>query len=96
MVSPLTTHPDRMQCYNPEPGSEDVMSIAVFRDGQVYFRSTRVADKDLVDLITAVVEEAAEKKIYLAADGRARNSDVELVLDQVRVAGITRVAILTY
>jgi biopolymer transport protein TolR len=80
-----------------QPGArrEDVMRIAVFRDGQIYFRNTRVAASDLADLITGAVKDGAEKKVYIAADARVRNRDVEVVLDQMRTAGITRVAILT-
>jgi biopolymer transport protein ExbD len=80
-----------------QPGArrENVMRIAVFRDGQIYFQNTRVAGNDLADLITGAVRDGAERKIYLAADTRVRNRDVEVVLDQIRIAGIRKVAILT-
>jgi biopolymer transport protein TolR len=80
-----------------QPGArrEDAIRISVFRDGQIYFRNTRAIANDLADLITGAVKDGAEKKVYIAADARVRNRDVEVVLDQVRTAGITRVAILT-
>ena len=71
------------------------LRISVLSDGRIAFRNTLVAVDDLAELITAAAEEGAEKKIYLAADPRARNRDVELVLDQVGITRISRVAILT-
>jgi biopolymer transport protein ExbD len=79
----------------PRARREDVIRISGYRDGQIYFRNTRVTGNDLADLITAAVEKGGEKKIYLAADTRVRNRDFELALDQFRIAGITSVAILT-
>jgi biopolymer transport protein ExbD len=74
---------------------EDVMRIAVARDGSVYFRQTRIGREDLPKLIRTALQEGAEKKVYLAGDRRAKNESVKLVLDQIRLAGITSVVILT-
>ena len=81
--------------WEPRALREDVMRVVVTRDGNVYFRQTRVRLEDLSNLIRTALQEDAEKKVYLAADQRAKNRDVEVVLDQIRLAGITRVVILT-
>jgi len=80
-----------------QPGArrEDAIRISVFRDGQIYFRNTHAAANDLADLITGAARDGAEGRIYLAVDTRVKNRDVEVVLDQIRTAGITKVAILT-
>jgi hypothetical protein len=39
-----------------------------------------VVANDLADLITAAVKQGSEKKIYLSADLRARNRDVQAFL----------------
>jgi biopolymer transport protein TolR len=79
----------------PEARREDAIRISVFRDGQIYFRNTQAAANDLTDLITGAVSDGTEGRIYLAVDTRVKNRDVEVVLDQIRTAGITKVAILT-
>jgi biopolymer transport protein ExbD len=74
---------------------EEVMRITVTRDGKFYFHNTATALADLVPLITAASQQGAERTIYLAADLRARNIDVEAAIDQIQKAGITKVTILT-
>ena len=80
-----------------QPGAEldDAIRISVLPHGRIIFRNTMVVANDLADLITAAVKQGSEKKIYLSADLTARNRDVQVVLDQIRTAGITRVAIMT-
>lgn len=81
--------------WHPAALREAVMRLAVTRDGKFYFRNTAVALADLVPIITAATDRGAERTIYLAADQRARNIDVEAAIDQIQKAGITRVTILT-
>jgi biopolymer transport protein ExbD len=80
--------------YAPEPAArrEDAMYVAVGRDGTVHFRGMRVAPDDLPGLIRAALQAGSEKKIYIYADARGRNAEVEMVIDQIRLAGIERVA----
>jgi hypothetical protein len=94
MVSPLTTQPDHMQCYNLGPGVRMCCASLCFEMD----KSTFEIPASLVTIwliLTGAVRDGAERKIYLAADTRVRNRDVEVVLDQIRIAGISKVAILT-
>ena len=79
-----------------QPGAqrEDAIHIAVTRDGRFFFGGQRVAWGQLHNLIQAATREGSEPKIYLSADRRAKNKDVEIAVDQIRLAGITNVAIL--
>jgi biopolymer transport protein TolR len=79
-----------------QPGAirEDAIRIFVARDGHCYFRSTTAAPEGLPDLIRAAMRDGSERKVYLSADTRARNGSVEIVVDQIRLAGITNIAIL--
>jgi biopolymer transport protein ExbD len=45
-------------------------------------------------MIRTAVRDGSERKVYLFADSRAKNGDVNIVLDQIRFAGITNVVIL--
>jgi biopolymer transport protein TolR len=79
------------------PGAlrEDAMQITILRDGQVYFGNDRVWSDDLAQKIqNRLKDRDVERKVYVKADMRARWGTVKVVLDQVRSAGIIRVAFL--
>jgi biopolymer transport protein ExbD len=102
MPSPYPSHgfvdrrpPGRRAVLQPGPELDDAIRISVLPHGRIIFRNTMVVANDLAALITAAVKQGSEKKIYLSADLRARNRDVQVILDQIRTAGMTRVAIMT-
>jgi biopolymer transport protein ExbD len=82
---------------NPMPGAirEDALQILVTRDGSIYFGNSRVTAEILPEEIRKRVQNGAERKIYLAVDARAKYSEVEEVLDQIRLTGIQDVSLLT-
>jgi biopolymer transport protein ExbD len=79
-----------------QPGAvrEDAIRIAVARDGRCFFRSTTAEPEDLPDLIRAAIRDGSERRVYLLADSRATNRSVEIVVDQIRLAGIANIVIL--
>lgn len=80
----------------PKARAEDAMKVYLTRDGRVYFRTQQVQSKSLPILIRNAVAEGAEKKVYLAADARARYSDAAAVVEQIGNAGIHEICILAY
>jgi biopolymer transport protein ExbD len=80
-----------------QPGAkrEDAIEIYVTRDGAVYFRHDGIRLEDLAAAIQTAVREGAESKVYIRADARAKNGDVEAVVDEIRRAGITQIAFIT-
>ena len=90
--APKVLHPVSM----PGGNREDAMTITIFRDGQVYFRSDRVSDlSELPTKIKAYLKNPdVEHKIYIKADASARWGTVKLVLQAVHDAGIIRIAFL--
>jgi biopolymer transport protein ExbD len=80
--------------YAPEPAArrEGAMYIGVSRAGDIYFRRMKVVPDKLPDLIRAALQAGAEKKIYIYADARGRYAASKMVIDQIRLAGIERVA----
>jgi biopolymer transport protein TolR len=81
----------------PMPGAlrEDVMKVAILRDGKVYFGSEQIRFGDLSAKIQdRLKDREVEHKVYIIADMRARWGIVKVVLEQVRSAGIIRVAFL--
>lgn len=79
------------------PGAlkEDALQVAVTRDGTIYLNESRVRMGNLAPLLRQGVREGSERKVYLRADARARYADVKVVLDQIRLAGIENVALIT-
>jgi biopolymer transport protein ExbD len=80
-----------------EPGAlrEDAITVTVQRDGKVLFRDIESSSEELPTLIRGAMKQGAERKVFLSADSRARNEDVEAVVQQVRIAGINSIAIVT-
>jgi biopolymer transport protein ExbD len=79
----------------PHAIREDSIRISIMRDGQVYLHTTRILTKDLGGAIRDAVKDGAEKKAYLAVDGRAMYRDVDVVVDQIHLAGISEICFIT-
>jgi biopolymer transport protein TolR len=97
--TPRSVSVDRPHVYHSAsmPGAlkEDAIQISVTRDGHVYIRNHRIMLQYLAEEIHQGVRNGAEKRIYLNADTRAKYGDTIAVLDQIRLAGIEKVSILT-
>src|ERR1700690_4023206 len=80
----------KAQYIQMEPGAlrEDAITVTVERDGKVLFRNVQSSSEELPTLIRGAMKQGAERKVFLSADSRARNEDVEAVVQQVRIAGI--------
>ena len=86
----------KAQSATSQPGAirEDAIRVTVKRDGHCFFGSVEVEPRELPNLIQAAMRAGSEGKVYLLADSRARNGDVEIVVDQIRISGITNIVIL--
>ena len=74
---------------------EDAIKVWVTRDGTVYLGFQQIRLPDLPAKIQGRLKDReVERKVYVVADMRARWEGVEAVLDEVRSAGIVRVAFL--
>jgi len=78
----------------PKALREDAITVAVARDGRLYFGRTRVEADELPALIRRAYLQGAERKVYLKADARAKYADVELAIDSIRQSGVQDVALL--
>ncbi len=78
----------------PRALREDAIRITVAIDGRVYFGQTEIRPEDLHEMIRTAIGKGAEKTVYLAADSRTKNADVEAVLDEIRLSGVSNVVIL--
>jgi biopolymer transport protein TolR len=81
---PKVWHPIEMRSAN----REDALTIAVFRDGQVFLCNDRATVSELSDKIRERLSHGAERKVYIRADARARYGTVRAVLDAVHSSGV--------
>ena len=79
-----------------QPGAnrDDVLRVLVSRDGNTYFRSSKIAVSKLHNRLREELQNGSEAKVYLYIDARARNGDVEPAVDEIQLAGITKIAII--
>jgi biopolymer transport protein TolR len=87
---PKVDHPVKMLAAN----REDAMVIAVMRDGQIFFGNERVSVEDLPNKIRERLSHDAERKVYINADARVPYGTLSPVLDEIRSAGVLRIAFL--
>jgi len=73
---------------------KDALTVAITRDGTVFFASDKVRPDELAAKIREQLKLGAEKKVYINAEARTRYGTVVQVLDSVRDAGIQNVAFL--
>lgn len=73
---------------------EDVLIIAIARDGKVFFGGQAVSFEEVPLLLRGRLRSHAPPTVYIKADARARYHTVSSVLDSVRDAGLTDVAFL--
>ena len=86
----------RTNSATPQPSArrEDAIKVGIGRDGSVFFRNSQIDVKELANRMRESAQSAAERKVYLAVDGRTKCRDAEAVLDQIRTSGITQICFL--
>ena len=62
----------------------------------MYLRNTQVSVEFLPMLIREAAQEGAERKIYLAADARAKDGDAAANVNEISKTGIREICILAY
>lgn len=89
---PVVTNP------KPQPGAlkEDALEIALIRDGNVFFQKHKVSVDELSELLRQGVKDGSDPKVYFQADGRAKYREVEVVVDQIQIAGIKDVVFMAF
>jgi biopolymer transport protein ExbD len=80
-----------------QPGAqrEDEMRVSVTKDGSIYFNGGRVLPEALPETIRDWVRGGAERRVYVAADARAKYGDVTRAVEAIRLAGIQDITFLT-
>jgi biopolymer transport protein ExbD/biopolymer transport protein TolR len=78
-----------------EADKEDSILVAVARDGKFYLNQDRVNIDDLAGKVTEMVQNRVDKTIFVKGDARAKYADVVQVVENLRVAGVDKIGLLT-
>jgi biopolymer transport protein TolR len=79
----------------PNAEREDAVIVGIMRDGRLYVMNVVVSPLDLPHVLREVMARSNDKTIYVKADARAKHGDVEVALDAIRSANVTKIAFLT-
>ena len=88
-----TRNPIKMQ----EADKEDAVLVAITRDGKVYLSpgNTLVDPNSLGSKVKDLNQNRADKTVFVKADARARFGSVTDVIDNLRLANIDSIGLLT-
>ena len=79
----------------PDDEHEDVLEIAITRDGKMYLRRDPIQPDEITPKIKDLIAGRLDKTVYLRCDSRAKYGDVEKVVMAVRGAGVDSLALIT-
>jgi biopolymer transport protein ExbD len=79
----------------PDDQHEDVIEVAITRDGKMYLRKNVISPDEITPKVRDLIAGKLDKTVYLRADTRAKYGDVEKVVMAVRAAGVDSLALIT-
>ena len=79
---------------NDKPETQDQTVVAVTADGRMHLNSVAVADADIAQRITDVLESKKEKIVYLKADQDANYGRVMDAFDALRKAQVENIGLI--
>jgi biopolymer transport protein TolR len=79
----------------PDADRDDAVLVAVAQDGTVYLGTTKTDVDDLTPKVKELIENRADKTVFVRSDARAHYVNVVQVVDAVRAAGCDKVGLLT-
>jgi biopolymer transport protein ExbD len=94
-IAPVDMSVAQHSTLQPAANREDVMEVAIARDGTIFFRNRKIPLADIPNVLHEAVRNGAEKNVYVKADAHAKYGDVKVVLDQIRQSGLQNITFLT-
>jgi biopolymer transport protein TolR len=79
----------------PKPDTQDQTTVAIGSGGEIYVNAKPVLEKDLAERITKILENKKDKIVFIRADRETKYEAVMAVMDQLRVAKLEDIALIT-
>jgi biopolymer transport protein TolR len=102
VITPMLQHGPPVElakANNPKPmqdaDKEDAILVAVNREGKVFFGNDQINPADLTEKVRDRIANRVDKTVYVKADARSHYKAVVEVVDNVRSAGVSELALLT-
>ncbi|HWX56433.1 MAG TPA: biopolymer transporter ExbD [Verrucomicrobiae bacterium] len=79
----------------PDADKEDALLVAINREGQLFLGNEKISPADLTQKIRERIAGRTDRTVFVKADARSHYSAVVGVVDNVRSAGASELALLT-
>ncbi len=79
----------------PDADKEDAVVVAVTRDSRIFLGAKQVSLDDLGGKVRDMLENKADKEVFMRADARSHYGTVMDAIDGLRTAGVDEVGLLT-
>jgi len=79
----------------PKPDTADQTTVYIDAAGKLYINALEKSEADLVSTLVNILEEKAEKTVYLKGDHNAPYGAIMKMMDALRKAQIDSVALIT-
>jgi len=79
----------------PNADQDDAIIVAISRDGTTFLGTTKMALDEISSRVRDRVSGRVDKIVFVKSDARAKYGDVVKLVDQVRLAGVNNVGLLT-
>jgi biopolymer transport protein ExbD len=79
----------------PDDDREDVIEVAITRDGKVFLKKNPISVDDLTPKVRDMISGRLDKTVYVRSDSRAKYGDVTKAVDAVRAAGVEQLGLIT-
>src|SRR6478672_7358046 len=78
-----------------DANKRDALILSVMRDGQMFLGNERVTNESLTQKVRDQVVNRVNKTVYVRADARSRYGSLVAAVDNLRLAGVDQLGLLT-
>ncbi len=79
----------------PKPESAEQTVVAISRDGSLYLNAKPVTETEMTTKVNELLESKKDKVVLIRADAEAPYSAVMTAMDQLRMAGVEDIGLIT-
>lgn len=81
--------------FDPVPDPTDPLVVNISADGEIYLGDSLIEPDQLTTRLAAIAEENSDLQIFLRADRNLTYERVMNVVDMIKNAGLTKIALIT-
>ena len=74
---------------------DDAIIVAITKDGNIFLGNQKVTRDQITSMVRDKISTRLDKVVFVKSDARAKYGEVVAVVDEVRVAGVDQLGLLT-